>query len=78
MVHTGKFVKLALVGNGLALPVGWLVSHVWLEQFAYKTEVSGFLFLLVTMLSVVLVVISSGYAAWKSGLTNPIEVIKSE
>jgi putative ABC transport system permease protein len=78
LLHTGRFLKLALVANGLSLPIGWSISHQWLEQFAYKTEVSALLFLLIAMLSVVLVIFSSGYSAWKSGIINPIQVIKSE
>jgi putative ABC transport system permease protein len=78
VLHAGKFVKLGLIANVLSLPIAWFVSHKWLEEFAYKTEVTTTLFIVVAMLSVLLVLISAGYAALKSGIMSPIEIIKSE
>jgi putative ABC transport system permease protein len=78
LLHAGKFIKVALVANAIALPAAWTLSRLWLEEFAYKTEVNNVAFLLVAMLSMVLVLISVGYSAWRSGRSNPIEVIKSE
>lgn len=78
LLHTNKFLNLAWIANGIALPMAWIISHRWLEQFAYKTEVNGLAFLLVGLLSVMLVIFSAGYSAWKSGMMNPVEVIKSE
>ncbi len=78
LLHTNKFLKLAWIANGLALPIAWVISHRWLEQFAYKIEVNGVIFVLVGLLSLVLVIFSAGYSAWKAGMMNPVEVIKSE
>jgi putative ABC transport system permease protein len=78
LLHTSKFLKLTLLANAISLPIAWFVSHKWLEEFAYKTEVSNTLFLFVAMLSVLLVLVSAGYSAVKSGIMNPIDVIKSE
>jgi ABC-type lipoprotein release transport system permease subunit len=47
----------------------------WLEEFAYHTELSSLIFLSVLIISLILVIISGGYAAWKSGNGNPVDVI---
>ncbi|HLT74722.1 MAG TPA: FtsX-like permease family protein, partial [Ohtaekwangia sp.] len=78
VLHTGKFVKIALIANVVAIPGAWIASEQWLEQFAYKTEVSGFLFVAVTGISLFLVILSAGYSSWKAGVMNPVDVIKSE
>jgi hypothetical protein len=36
LLHVGKFMKIAILANVLALPVTWFLGHQWLEQFAYK------------------------------------------
>lgn len=78
LLHVGKFVGVAILANLIALPFAWFLGHQWLEQFAYKAEVSSASFLLVALLSVFLVVISAGYSAWASGRINPAEIIKSD
>lgn len=78
LLHAGKFIKVALIANVIALPVAWMLADFWLEEFAYKTALSSFAFMMVALLSVVLVLLSAGYAAWRSGQGNPVEVIKSE
>ncbi|HYC87025.1 MAG TPA: ABC transporter permease [Chryseosolibacter sp.] len=78
LLHTNKFLKLAAIANGFAMPVAWIVCTRWLEQFAYRTEMRGPLFALVAVLSVILVGASAGYSAWKSGTMNPVDAIKSE
>ncbi len=78
VLHTGKFVKIALIANVVAIPGAWIASEQWLEQFAYRTEVSGLLFVAVTGISLFLVILSAGYSSWKAGVMNPVDVIKSE
>lgn len=78
VLHTNKFVKIALIANAFAIPVAWITCEEWLEQFAYKTDVSGLLFVAVTVVSLILVILSAGYSSWKAGIMNPVDVIKSE
>lgn len=78
VLHTGKFVKIALIANGCALPAAWVIGEQWLEQFAYKTELRGLVFFSVTVMSLMLVIASAGYSSWKAGNMNPVDVIKSE
>ncbi|MBN8576195.1 MAG: ABC transporter permease [Cytophagales bacterium] len=77
-LHLNYFVRLMLISNLIGLPIAyWLIKN-WLETFAYRVEVSLWPFLLVGLLSVLLVIISGSFSAWKSGRMNPVEVIKSE
>jgi putative ABC transport system permease protein len=78
LLHAGKFVKIALIANAIALPFAYIITTSWLEQFAYKTTVSSLSFFIVGVFSLVLVLLSAGWSAWRSGKMNPIEVIKTE
>ena len=77
-LHIGYFVRLMLFSNFIALPIAyWLIKN-WLETFAYRIEISYWPFLFVGLISMLLVVVSGSFSAWKSGRMNPVDVIKME
>ena len=77
-LHMNYFVRLMLFSNLIALPLGyWLIKN-WLETFAYRIELSYWPFLLVGLISLILVLLSGSFSAWKSGRMNPVDVIKIE
>lgn len=77
-LHIGYFVRLVLVANVIAFPVAYYLIQEWLDSFAYKTDLTLTPFLLSGMISLLLVILSGGYSAWRSGMMNPIEIIKHE
>jgi putative ABC transport system permease protein len=78
MLHMRYFVQLALIACGVALPVAFMLIGEWLNTFAYRVELNYLPFLLVVLASVMAVMLSASYSAWKSGRMNPIDVIKLE
>ena len=75
-LHTGYFLRIGLLANIIALPVSYWLMKEWLTRFAYKTELSGVMFFEVAGILFLLVIVSSGYSAWKAGTMNPVDVIK--
>jgi putative ABC transport system permease protein len=78
LLHINYFVRLSLIACLVALPIAFLLVSEWLTTFAYQVELSYLPFLLVTLTSVIVVVVSASYSAWKSGRMNPIDIIKME
>lgn len=78
LLHMSYFVQLALIACAVALPIAFMLIGEWLSTFAYRVELSYFPFLVVVAASVVVVMLSAGYSAWKSGRMNPVDVIKME
>lgn len=77
-LHMNYFVRLMLFSNVIALPIAyWLIKN-WLETFAYRTELTFLPFALVGLASLLLVIVSGSFSAWKSGRMNPVDVIKME
>jgi putative ABC transport system permease protein len=77
-LHINYFVRLMLFSNLIALPIAyWLIKN-WLETFAYRIEISYWPFLFVGLVSLLLVVISGSFSAWKAGRLNPVDVIKMD
>lgn len=77
-LHTGYFLRVVLLANAVAVPVAYFLMKEWLDSFAYRTELSMPLFLIVTSLSLAIVVASASYSAWKSGTINPVDAIKMQ
>jgi putative ABC transport system permease protein len=75
-LHIFYFVKIVLLANILALPLAYWLMKAWLNDFAYRTELNSLIFLAVTGVSLLLVIISGGYAALKAGRMNPVDVLK--
>jgi putative ABC transport system permease protein len=75
-LHIGFFMRLVLISNIIALPLGYFAARTWLDTFAYRTDLTQTPFIIVAIVSFLLVIFSGGYSAWKSGRMNPIDVIK--
>lgn len=77
-LHMNYFVRLMLFSNLIALPIAYWLIKRWLETFAYRIEMSYWPFLFVGLISLLLVIVSGSFSAWKSGRMNPVDVIKIE
>lgn len=78
LLHVNYFLKIVLIANLVALPLAYWLMKEWLNDFAYRTDVSMLVFLSVMCISCLLVIIAGGYSALKAGSLNPVDVIKTE
>jgi putative ABC transport system permease protein len=78
MLHMNYFVRIALIACAVALPIAFMLIGEWLTSFAYRVELNYLPFLLVVLASVIVVMLSASYSAWKAGRMNPVDVIKME
>ncbi len=73
-----NFLWLLLLGNLVAWPIGYLVMHRWLEDFAYRIDIGVGVFLVTGLVVLVLVLISVGGQALRASLANPVESLRYE
>ena len=62
----------------LAVPGAWYAGQRWLEGFAYKTEISWWIFLLGCMLALGIALLTVSWQSWKAAKRNPVEALRSE
>jgi putative ABC transport system permease protein len=72
------FVKLVLIANILAWPVAYYAMNRWLENFAYRVEISPWTFLLAGALALSMALLSVMAQAIKAALANPVEALRYE
>ena len=62
----------------IAAPIGWYVMHDWLKNFAYKTELSWWIFLLTGLIALAIALITVCWQSWKAATINPVESLRFE
>jgi putative ABC transport system permease protein len=72
------FIKLVLVALVVASPIAWYVMHKWLQDFAYRTEINVWIFLLAGIIAVGIALTTISFHAVKAALANPVKSLRSE
>ncbi|MES3017786.1 MAG: ABC transporter permease [Bacteroidota bacterium] len=72
------FIKLVLIAIVLAAPVAWYITSRWLEDFAYRVDLSWSTFIVSGLSAVIIAVITVSFQAIKASLTNPVKSLRSE
>jgi putative ABC transport system permease protein len=50
----------------------------WLQDFAYKTNISGWIFLLAAALAVTITILTVSFRAIRAAVVNPVDSLRSE
>jgi hypothetical protein len=67
-----------LVATAIALPLVWYTITKWLDQYAYRTEISWWIFALPLLAMAIIVFITITQHALRASLTNPIDSLRDE
>lgn len=78
MLLTRQFSKLLFIAFILAAPISWLVMNDWLQNFAYRTQISISIFLVAGGVSFIVAWLTMSYQSVKAALINPVQSLKSE
>jgi putative ABC transport system permease protein len=69
---------LVVISFIISAPVSWLVMHNWLQGFAYRINISLWVFAAAGMISVAIALCTISFQAIKAALTNPVRSLRSE
>jgi putative ABC transport system permease protein len=75
---SGKFLKWALLANLIGWPVAWYFCFIWLQEFAYQTTISWWIFALTGLFIMMLAFITSTIISLKTVRANPVDALKYE
>lgn len=73
-----KFVKWTVIAFLIAAPVSYYVMHKWLENFAYKTNLSWWIFALAGLMALTIALLTVSWQSWKAATRNPVEALRYE
>jgi putative ABC transport system permease protein len=72
------FVGLVLSANLIAFPVAWWIMHNWLKDFAYRIEISWWIFAAAGLMALVVALLTISLHAIRAALANPVKSLRSE
>lgn len=73
-----NFIKWVMVAFIIAVPISYLAMHKWLENFAYKTELSWWIFALAGLMAIAVAIIAVSWQSWRAATRNPVEALRYE
>ncbi len=72
------FLKLVIISFFIAAPVAWYFMHQWLADFAYRTNISWWIFATAGILAVLIAVVTISFQAIKAAVSNPVKALRTE
>ncbi|MBD2757024.1 ABC transporter permease [Spirosoma validum] len=72
------FLKLVVIAIMIASPLAWYAMNQWLEGFAYKIDLSWWMFVAAGLLAVGIALLTVSFQSVKAALVNPVKSLRSE
>jgi putative ABC transport system permease protein len=72
------FLRLVLISAIIAFPFSWWTMHKWLQNYAYRIEISWWVFVLSGFLAILIAVMTISSQAIRAALSNPVKSLRSE
>ena len=73
-----EFIKWVIVAFFIATPVAWFAINKWLENFAYQTSLSWWIFALAGLLALGIALLTVSWQSWRAATRNPVEALRYE
>jgi len=73
-----SFIKWVLISSVIAMPVSYYAMARWMENFAYKTNMSWWIFALAGVLALLVTLLTVSFQSYKAAIRNPVEALKYE
>ena len=72
------FLKLVIIAIVIASPIAWWVMSKWLEDFAYRVNISWWIFVAAGALALMIAMLTVSFQAIKAAIANPIKSLRTE
>jgi putative ABC transport system permease protein len=72
------FIKWVAIAFIIATPIAYYAMNKWLENFAYKTNLSWWIFALAGLLALGIALLTVSWQSWRAATRNPVEVLRYE
>jgi putative ABC transport system permease protein len=73
-----EFVKWVLIANFVAWTIAYIFMNKWLQNFAYRTSMSIWIFILSGSIALFIALLTVSYQSIKAATANPVDSLKYE
>ncbi len=72
------FLKLVAISICIASPVAWYVMNKWLQDFAYRTNISWTVFVITAIVALLIALFTISFQAIRAAVSNPVKSLRTE
>jgi putative ABC transport system permease protein len=72
------FIILVIIAFVIAFPISWYTLNKWLQNFAYKTNLSWWIFGLSGIIALGIALLTVSWQSWRAAARNPVEALRYE
>ncbi|MFT3911704.1 MAG: ABC transporter permease [Ferruginibacter sp.] len=73
-----EFLLMVMIAFVIAVPVTWFAMHKWLEEFAYRINISWLTFVVAGVIAFLIGFITVSFQAIKAAVANPVKSLRTE
>jgi putative ABC transport system permease protein len=73
-----EFVMLIIIAFVIATPVAWWAAHQWLQDFAYRTTMSWWVFAVCGLAMLFIAFLTLSIQTIRAAISNPVNALRSE
>lgn len=77
-LFTKEFIVLIAIAFVIATPVAWYYMHQWLQDYAYRINMSWWLFAAGGLVAIIIALATISFQAIKAALANPVNSLRTE
>ncbi|MEP6614926.1 MAG: ABC transporter permease [Ginsengibacter sp.] len=72
------FLKLVVIAAVIAFPIAWYAMNNWLQDFAYRINISWWIFFTAAVIAAFIALFTISLQAIKAAVANPVKSLRSE
>lgn len=72
------FLKWVLAAIIIAAPVAWFIMVRWLNNYAYKSDITWWIFVISGSIAVIIAFLTVSWQSWRAASSNPVEALRYE
>ena len=72
------FLRLVTIALLVATPLAWYFMHKWLQDFAYRINISWVVFIATGIFGITIALFTVGLQAVRAGVRNPVKSLRTE
>ncbi|HYJ62204.1 MAG TPA: FtsX-like permease family protein, partial [Parafilimonas sp.] len=73
-----EFIILIAIAFAIATPLAWYFMHQWLQDYAYRINISWWIFLVGGVAAIIIALATISFQAIKAAIANPVKSLRTE
>jgi putative ABC transport system permease protein len=72
-----EFIRLVVIASLVAFPAAWAAMNKWLQSFAYRINISWWVFAVAGITALLIALITISFQSMKAAIANPVKSLRT-